>query len=147
MGHMIRGIIGKDSVMQNVSKNWRKAEKIILPQDYSLICLNDDLFDVITELIDEGNTCEYPVLNYLTTSIIRFLETESADSQLVYIETNYFGGSGTQAGVLFENGSIKTQPVCNDGAINQLLHNIGVYKEKGKDEFDSLQLYRFRHME
>ena len=96
---------------------------------------------------DIADTHKYPQFNYLSDSVISFLLQESKDAQIIYIETDYFGGYGTQTGVLFENGSIAIEPMQGNGVINYLLHQIGVYKEHNKDEFTSLQLYRFRRMD
>ena len=90
---------------------------------------------------------KYPQFNYLSDSVISFLLQESKGAQIIYIETDYFGGYGTQTGVLFENGSIAIEPMQGNGVINYLLRQIGVYKEHNKDEFTSLQLYRFRRMD
>lgn len=147
MGHMIRAIIAKENVIQSISDHWVNAEKAILPQGYALTFLNDSLFDDIEELFDIADTHKYPQFQFLSDSVISFLMQESKDTQLIYIETDYFGGYGTQAGVLFENGGIVIEPLQGDGAINYLLNQIGVYKELNKDEFTSLQLYRFRRMD
>ena len=147
MGHMIRAIIAKKNVIQNISDHWAYGEKIVLPQGYGMSFLNDSLFDDIEELFDIADTHKCPQFNYLSDSVISFLLQESKDAQIIYIETDYFGGYGTQTGVLFENGSIAIEPRQGNGVINYLLHQIGVYKEHNKDEFTSLQLYRFRRMD
>lgn len=147
MGHMIRAVIGKDNVMQAIAERWVYAEMISLPQGYALIFLNDYLFDDIEELINLKNTCHNPHLNYLTDSVICFLKEYSHGAQLVYMETDYFGGYGTQAGVIFENGEMTGEPMHGDGTVNHLLRLLGVRKQLLKDEFDSLELYKYRHMD
>ncbi|MBQ6040637.1 MAG: hypothetical protein IJL32_07690 [Oscillospiraceae bacterium] len=147
MGHMIRAIIGKNTVIQSITDHWVSAEMIKLPQDYALTFLNDYLFDDIEELCDLKNTCNYPCLSYLTDSVIEFLKDKSIGAQLVYMETDYFGGYGTQAGVFFENGEMKCEPMDGDGTVNHLLRLLGVRKQLLKDEFDSLELYKYRRMD
>ena len=147
MGHSIRAFIAKAQTIQEISAHWVHAEKHDLPQGYALAYLNDDLFDDIEELFDEPNTRSDPALPYLTDSVIAFLMQESRSTQIIYLETDYFGGCGTQAGVLFENGKLCAGPESGNGAINRLLRRIGVCREKHKDEFDSLMLFRFRHMD
>lgn len=146
LGQMIRAIIGKDKYIQNIAERLVYAIKHDLPQGFALIYLTDCLFDDIEELINEKDTCKYSSLNYLSDSVIVFLEEFSRNTQLIYIETDYFGGYGTQAGVLFENGFMK-EPMSGEGTINFLLRSIGVHQMNNKDEFDSLQLYKFRRME
>lgn len=65
---------------------------------------------------------------------------------LAYLETDYFGGIGTQAGLLFEKGNMTVEPVEGEGTINYILERMGVYRERGKDEFDSLGLGNYRKM-
>ena len=120
---------------------------IKLPQNYALTFLNDNLLDDIEELCDLKNTCNYPCLNYLTDSVIEFLKNKSIAAQLVYMETDYFGGYGTQAGVFFENGEMKCEPMNGDGTVNHLLRLLGVRKQLLKDEFDSLELYKYQRMD
>jgi len=147
MGHMVRAIIGKTHIIQPIVEGWVYAEMICLPQDYALIFLNDNLFDDIEELVDIENTSNYPYLNYLTDSVICFLKECSLEGQLLYMETDYFGGYGTQAGVIFENGEMKGEPMDGDGTVNRLLGLIGVRKHLLKDEFDTLELYKYRRMD
>mgnify|MGYP000195150476 CR=1 FL=1 len=56
MGHMIRAIIAKENVIQNISDHWAYGEKIVLPQGYGMSFLNDSLFDDIEELFDIADT-------------------------------------------------------------------------------------------
>ena len=147
MGHIIRAIIGKKHIIQPIAERWTYAEMLSLPQNYALIFLNDDLFDDIEELVDLENTSNYPHLSYLTDSVIEFLKENSLKGQLLYMETDYFGGYGTQAGVIFENGEMKGEPIDGDGTVNRLLGLLGVRKHLQKDEFDSLELYKYRRMD
>lgn len=146
MGHMIRAIIGKDHIIRSIAECWL-VEMIKLPQEFTLVFLNDNLFDDIEELYDLQNTCDYPHLNYLTDSVIEFLKVNSFKGQLLYMETDYFGGYGTQVGVIFENGDIKCEPMHSDGTVNHLLKLLGVRKLLQKDEFDTLELYKYRRMD
>ncbi|MBR1593051.1 MAG: hypothetical protein IJ666_08625 [Ruminococcus sp.] len=147
MGHNINAFIAKEYVIQRISEHWIHAEKYNLPQGYALSLLNDNLLDDIEELFNKEDTCKYPQFQFLTDSVISFFAQESKGTEIIYIETDYFGGYGTQSGILFENGQMMSKPMQGEGTINFLLHKIGVYRENNKDEFDSLQLFRFRHMD
>ena len=87
----------------------------------------------------------------------------------LYIETEYFGGMGTQSAALFDNGSLvwtathstfqpeqrrsllariikpSTQPPKSP--ISQGLEKLGVTQGDEKDEFDMLGLGRYRNLE
>lgn len=147
MGHMIRAVIGKENVIRSITERRAYAEMVSLPQSYALIFMNDSLFDDIEETVDMKNTCQYPNLYFLTDSVICFLKEHSAGAQLIYIETDYFGGHGTQAGAFFENGEMKYGPADGNGIDNHLLKLLGVKRHLLKDEFDTLGLYRYSNMD
>ena len=149
MGHMIQAIIGKKDIIEKIASDWVKAQTRELPQGYSLLFLTDALYDDIEQLLEDENMEkieDFEDMVCYTTPVVHLLKHYSFHSQLVYIETDYAGGYGTQAGVLFVNGKTVTGPVCSNGIINQLLKDIGVYRERGKDEFDSLHLGIYRCM-
>lgn len=109
-----------------------------------MVCLTDDLFDDITELYGIDDELNCTELTLFTDAIFNFMQEYSNDCMLAYIETDYFGGIGTQAGVLFENGRVIIEPTEEENIINIILNKLGVYRENGKDEFDSLGLYKYR---
>lgn len=107
-----------------------------------MIFLTDALLDEIGELFESANEPSDPetVKSFL-------LQEYSFHTKLAYIETDYFGGIGTQSGILYENGNISI-PLCSgEGAISILLREIGVWREVNKDEFDSLNLGIYRRMD
>ncbi|HKK76465.1 MAG TPA: hypothetical protein VJ953_15400 [Saprospiraceae bacterium] len=96
----------------------------------------------------------------LSPKIRETLKTLSRQGKCAYIETNYFGGLGTQVSEIWENGERIAGPLLSyDGienkmqnpavsvvaeAINQALRDMGVQRAAEKDEFDMLGLGRFR---
>lgn len=141
MGHCVRAIIGAHKVVQRIENDWY-AKEINLPQGYGMIFLTDALLDNIAELFESANESSTPdaVTNFL-------LQEYSFHTKLAYIETDYFGGIGTQSGILYENGNISIPPCSGEGAINSLLRELGVWCEVNKDEFDSLNLGIYRRMD
>ena len=111
-----------------------------------MVFLTDALFDGITELFDGPDREEASPLVLFTSAIRRALEEAARPGPLVYIETDYAGGYGTQAGVLVEKGVVTLGPIEGAGTINRLLQAIGVWHRPGEDEFDALCLGRYRHM-
>lgn len=142
MGHCVRAIIGAHKDIQQIENNYWLAKGIKLPQGYGMIFLTDALLDNIGELFESANEPSDPetVTSYL-------LQVYSFRTKLAYIEADYFGGIGTQSGILYENGNISI-PLCSGkGAINILLRELGVWHEVNKDEFDSLNLGIYRRMD
>ena len=115
MGHCVRAIIGVHKDMQRIENDWF-AKEIKLPQGYGMIFLTDVLLDDIGELFESANEPSDP-----ETVTSYFLQEYSFHTKLAYIEADYFGGIGTQSGILYENGNISI-PLCSgEGAINILL--------------------------
>jgi hypothetical protein len=69
----------------------------------------------------------------------------STDGPLVYVETAYFGGEGTQAATVWIDGEEAFGPTIGDiGVINTGLRMIGVVCTVDCDEFDTIGLRDFR---
>lgn len=164
MSHHIQVIIGKEEIINDFKSRWIHAYKLPLKQGFALIPLTDDLLDDITELMDNGKEKPYPPFYQLNASLDELLKSESHKRQLAYLETEYFGGSGFQLAILYENqsvglGPLKTETIWNEklmsyekvpnekNAINQVLERIGVRQIGEKDEFDSMELSFYRSNE
>ena len=146
MGHCMKAIIGKHEAIKKIENDWVYAEEVRLPQGYGMVFLTDMLFDDITELSGTSDETDCPELAYFTAAVRQFLQQYSFHGKLAYVETDYFGGTGTQSGVLYENGQLRISPRSGNGTINLLLKELGVRCMPDKDEFDSLHLGEYRHM-
>lgn len=146
MGHQIQAVIGKQKAVRAFADCWTWAEIVNLPQDCGMVLLTDALFDGITDLFGGPDREEPSPLMLFTSAIRRALEEAARPGPLAYVETDYAGGYGTQAGVLLERGQVTLGPLEGPGAINRLLETIGVGHRSGEDEFDALDLGRYRHM-
>lgn len=163
--HCIRGFIGKEEIIRAFTDNWVEAKPVALYQGLAIIFLTSKLYDDIEELACSRMDIDYSkFFVYLSPSIYEILVQESRNGKLAYIETDYFGGGGSQSATLFKNSKTKIQPIKTETlwdektyryyhrpegekAINVILKELGVYKEKGKDEFDSIGLGNYRHMD
>ena len=79
------------------------------------------------------------------------LATEIGITKFALIATDYFGGEGVQAGRVFENEKevflegYSTKNILFTGiSINEALSYIGVKKGKRTDEFDAINLSKYR---
>ena len=168
--HCIRGFIGKEEIIKAFTDNWVEAKPVTLYQGLAIIFLTRKLYDDIEELANSKIDTEYSqFFEYLSPSIYEILVQESRIGKLAYIEIDYFGGCGSQSAILFENSKIKIQQIKiqqiktetlwdektynyyhkpeGEKAINIVLKELGVYKVKGKDEFDSIGLGKYRHID
>lgn len=82
--------------------------------------------------------------SYLSPSLAEFCVEYSRLGPVVYFETEYFGGMGSQAAAAFVDGAVLLSGVGDD-AINSALRMIGITANAGMDEFDHLGLSRYRH--
>lgn len=157
MSHHIQVIIGKEAIIDELKNRWVHAYKLSLKQGFALIPLKTELLEDITELVNNQGENQYTEFEYLNASLDELLMSESHRRQLAYLETDYFGGVGTQSAILYKNqaiglGPLKTEirwnselmscEILPEGkqAINQVLERIGVRQVGEKDEFDSIEL-------
>ena len=77
------------------------------------------------------------------------LQTLSARSTLLYFETEYFGGMGTQGAAVFRDGELVFGPQAAElGPINNALAVLGVRTvPPAVDEFETVGLQRHRSVE
>jgi hypothetical protein len=161
MGHCLQAIIGKEQDILNLNANWLHAHAKALAQGFFLLRLNDQWLDDINELVNNHAADPYPQFSYLSAALSDLLQTHSHRTKLAYIETDYFGGTGAQSAMLYENGQIVIAPLRTEDkwdtgrqtcyqtppgerAINTVLKRLGVVCVNGCDEFDSILLGKER---
>lgn len=163
MSHFIQVILGKQRSIESLAERWVQAKAYPLPQGFAVIPLTPRLSDDIEELLQKSGRVE--PFAYFTEAHRELLEHESRrlNAALAYLETEYIGGIGLQAAVLFENGKqsinpLKTKTVreelqdfrqepAGERAINVVLKAMGVWKSKAFDEFNALRLDKYRNNE
>lgn len=147
MGHHIKAIIGSRSDIQKLAEDLVCAKPIELPQEFAMASMTFQLLEDVEEIMEPSEAGECSGLDGLDSSVVWLLKNYSLHTKLAYIETDYFGGVGTQGGVLYENGSEKIPPQTGNGTIDALLKELGVRRNPDKDEFDCLELGKYRHIE
>jgi hypothetical protein len=79
-------------------------------------------------------------------SLFALLGSMSSSCSIAYVEAEFWGGSGVQAGAVWRDGALIWGPAVEDKAINRALSHLGVVGDVG-DEFATLQLGRYRSTE
>ena len=142
MGHCVIGIILSSPAVDSVLRSSPALVAVPLVDGLSLIPLDDDSLDSIAA--DFSQTAEG--FAYLSPSLAAFLADHSRHAALVYFETEYFGGDGTQAAAAYRDGqALSPTPSSGDGAINRALGCLGITRQGHFDEFDYVGLCRYRH--
>ncbi|HEX8950488.1 MAG TPA: hypothetical protein VF945_01520 [Polyangia bacterium] len=81
------------------------------------------------------------------TAVDELARVLSAGRTIAELETEYFGGSGEQRAAVWRNGeAIFSTEWREHDAINEALRQLGV-RSGLSDEFDALELVRFRRFE
>jgi len=161
---MIQGIIGKPAIIQNILAPLNPVQATVeqLQQGFELLFLCEILTETICRQVILDNTGGLiKPFDFLDSRLEKYLETASVDGYFAYIETDYFGGAGTQAAGIFNKGKLVESYKSDTGSIdisipwperlldepiNKVLRKIGVQRTQGLDEFDNLGLGNHRHM-
>ena len=165
MSHSIQVIIGKKELIDKINANLFNSSRLILNQNIAIIPLTNKLYDQISNEDDFDTKEVYEGFIYLNSSIENYLKKLSINGLIGYIETEYFGGTGTQSAILYGDKEIKIGPLITETkwdsnletykikpkgrrAINLVLKELGVVKEINKfDEFESIGLNELRSNE
>jgi hypothetical protein len=135
MGFTLQAVIGDESDLRAHAP--RAVPLIRLAQDKALIPLGS----AIREQID------FPFLEFSHSQ--EAFEAASAfiapfKKKVAYVEAEYFGGTGGQSAAVWEDGRLVFGPINDESAINQALRVLGVAQKDAFDEFEALELGKYR---
>lgn len=142
MGHSVTAILSSRPAVDSILRSSPGLVAVPLVDGWSLIPLDDAALDSVAS--DYSKTADG--FNYLSPSLEVFLAGHSQRGALVYFETGYFGGEGSQAAAAYQDGHpLPPTPSCGEGAINRALGCLGITRHGAFDEFDQIGLNRYRH--
>ena len=140
MGYTLQAIVGNADVLTPVTGN---MPVVVLPQGKVLIPLTTDVRAKAGEIpflpfTDDGHSVVPEALAVLCEKL-------SANGRIVYLEAEFFGGTGTQAMLVAEHGKVVEGPQVHADAINVALRSVGVViTGTALDEFETLRLNSHR---
>lgn len=120
-----------------------------LAQGFELIPATHAVLDAIDASTAEKRSPAIDGFVHLTGGLAMLLAELSQLGPVAYLETEYFGGIGSQAAAAFAAG----EPAFLQGEtetqspINEALKVLGVIRGHFADEFDALGLGRYRQMD
>jgi hypothetical protein len=119
---------------------------VLATHSFELVPLTDALYEELnggaTEPVASG------IFEYLSARVEEWVASASLGGRLAYVEAEYFGGTGLQAAVGFQEGAIALGPMQADvGPINTALNFLGVVRTAQMDEFDTVDLGRHRSVD
>lgn len=144
MGHTIQAFIAKTDTLRDATRGLENARVIPLGQGLALLPNTDELSEEL-RANDGGGGPAFEEFYNLTPRLAELAALWSAGGPVAYVETDYFGGSGEQAAVLWENGEIVYEPYRGKlGPVNDVLRRLGAERGDGLDQFDAVGLGRHR---
>lgn len=152
MGHSINAVVGPAETVAKIVEAASCPSATELQFGLAIAPLGHAQIDRLTgqepSEIAEG-------FKYLSPALERGLVDAAGGGGFVYIETEYFGGTGSQAAAIFSDLQYATRlvetevdaPAQPESPINYALRSLGVRAAPGQDEFDTLGFQRFRSLE
>lgn len=146
MAHQLKAIITKDHSLNEFANSYALHTPITFMHGFEMVALRDEdicrIFGVAAHEETLGNERISPVFIAALTEL-------SKSMPFVYIETEYFGGEGTQFAFVFRDGvQQRVKEIPEGSPINDALAFMGLNTASGsKDAFDTLGLGRYRSVE
>ena len=145
MTHIVRGVIADSQLLRSFAQVHSFNGPISLAGDLALLPLRDEDIQSFSVAPRE------PVHDFecLTAEFVEVLCALSRAGSVLYFETEYFGGAGSQGAAVFRDGSIAFGPESADiGPINKALAFLGVcVAPPARDQFETVGLHRHRTVE
>lgn len=146
MAYFVTGLIARHAALHAFAAARSLPAPVLLTEVLSLLPLGPEQLD---RLAPASHHTLYDGFNYLSRSLATRLRMGSVGATLLYFETEYFGGMGTQGAAVFRDGDIVFGPQSAElGPINSALALLGVRTiPPAVDEFETVGLNRYRSVE
>lgn len=145
MGHFVTGLIARPELLGSFAQKHSLHEPVELTQGLALLPLRDQDID---SFLAPPHGRHADGFTYLSDQLQIELVAASDGGEILYFETEYFGGVGTQGAAVYSNGALVFGPKsAEEGPINEALRVLGVSAGSKRDEFEAVGLDRHRHTE
>ncbi len=147
MGYTIRAALAKSEIF-TPAPAWIADSRVIpLAAGISMIPFSSKLCEQFgpeeRPLLYES----YDIFFHLPKGLVPALQALSENGTIVYVESEYHGGSGEQQGMAWKDGRVVMAPVESRSAVNSALRHLDFAIIPGKDRFDTLDLGRHRSVD
>jgi hypothetical protein len=140
MGHHISAIIAKLPVDLAAAAQFDLP--VYIECGFAIIALDPEHADYWQQSLHILDSQDSAII--LDCAVTHYFARHIGLSRYTIIETDYAGGAGTQAAVVYENQEIIMPPT--HGGINAALALLGVQRSETRDEFDMLNLGEYRNV-
>ena len=139
MAHYITAIITQEQFDHTVAQKYDLP--IFQEHGYYIIALNNSHSDFWAEKLGIVDDEEHDII--LDCGITHYFCNALDLNCYAIINTDYFGGVGEQKANVYVYG----KRILHLVSINDALKHLGVIADRNKDEFDTLNLGKYRHFE
>ena len=147
MAYTLAAFVIMSSAADEAVKSFSSAVVVPLDQGLSLIPLTEAFTVALKAQYGAGLDIVFEDLSSLAGSAAHWAAQASHTSPVAFLEAEFFGGWGSQAGIGWQTGQIVFGPLEANHAINEALRWLGAKPDEGMDEFDTLRLGRYRATE
>jgi hypothetical protein len=143
MGHRVTAVIAKSRLLASFAITHALRAPIALAVGLAILPLRDEDLDAILKPPLLGIPRGF---SYLAAQLVEKFQAASIGGAVMYFETAYHGGTGTQGAIVFRYGKIVFGPKSAEfGPINEALALLGVgVLAPARDEFETVGLDRYR---
>lgn len=178
MGYELAAIIGNKRLLESQKSRYVQVEVVSLHKELAIIPAKSEfLAEINASYVDTERANSFPDFSNgfspekLSQAVVYWLEDLSISAPVMYCEAEYFGGSGGQLALVWQNRQVVLGPICtrwgqvdqplnvsllSNMAINRALKKLGVeapfshlapgtIHQHNLDEFDTVRLGRHRH--
>lgn len=142
MGHHIRAIIGPTAALARAADFGVQTTAVPLTASVAWLPMPDSVLDRLTEHTTLPRAPADERFEHFTGVLPAVCAELSRIAPIAYVETEYFGGAGTQVATVFEQGL----RVIECSSVNEALAAIGVRRTASHDEWDTVGLGNHRRM-
>jgi len=149
--HDVKALIAKFEILEQFQPNLESGVVCQLPQGFGLLPITDILMKQFKSHGAGIFSFKKSPIAEIPSGLLKLIFEISQLAPVVYITTEYFGGSGGQDAAAWKKGKLLFSPFSvgyerewPNSSISQALRTIGVIAEANKDEFDSLGLGKHR---
>ena len=150
MGHNLRAVIGRPENLGGFATRWTQPGPTDLPFGLQIIPLDERRMDELATFFEPS----FEGFDYLNITLSDALASVLTAGPAIYIETDYFGGSGGQGAALFRDGALRwtaseksSDATAGQSPISRALAELGVERGTHHDEFDAVGLVQYRSVE
>ena len=147
MAYTLQAFVLRSSVAGAATQSFSSAVVVPLEQGVSLIPLIDAFLLELEAQYGASLNFEFEDLPTLNGSAAKWAEQISHTGPLAYLAAEFFGGQGSQAAIGWQTGINAFGPLQAGHAINDVLRWLSIGSVGSMDEFDTLDLGRYRTTE